>query len=67
MAKRRIKYKRGGNGMMNKNYKSLDLTKLNSKKITIVSTEESLKDISPVNWSKDVLLGKKKVLINYSK
>ena len=38
--------------MMKKNFKSLDLTKLSSKKITVVSSEESLKDIEPFDWSK---------------
>jgi hypothetical protein len=51
--------------VMNENYKSLDLNKLNTKKYTIISSEEALKDIIPINWSKEVLSGKKKVLINY--
>lgn len=50
---------------MNKKYKLLDLDKLRTKKSIVVSTEEALKDIIPINWSKDVLSGKKKVLINY--
>ncbi len=28
-----------------------------------VSTKEALKDVEPVKWSKDVLSGKKKVLV----
>ena len=50
---------------MNKKFRSLDISKLNTKKSTIISYEEALKDIIPINWSKDVLSGKKKVLINY--
>jgi hypothetical protein len=50
---------------MNKKFRSLDINKLNSKRYTIVSSEEALKDIIPINWSKDVLSGKRKVLINY--
>lgn len=46
---------------MNKKFKSLDLNKLSEKKSTIVSSEKALEDISPINWSKDVLSGKKKV------
>jgi len=34
---------------------------LNNKKSTIVSTKEALKDIEPINWSEDVLSGKRKV------
>lgn len=51
--------------IINEKYKTLDLDKLRTKKSTIVSTEEALKDIVPINWSKDVLSGEKKVLINY--
>lgn len=53
--------------MMNKKFKPLNISKLNTKKCTIVSSEESLKDISPINWSKEVLSGQKKVLINFNK
>lgn len=45
--------------------KQLDISKLNIKKSTIISSEEALEDIIPINWSKDVLSGKKKVEINY--
>jgi len=34
-----------------------------NKKSTIVSSEKALEDIIPINWSEDVLSGKKKVLI----
>jgi len=67
MDKKIIKLKRGGNGMMNLKFKSLDLSKLNGKKATIVSSEKALEDITPINWSKDVLSGKKKIIINYGK
>lgn len=66
MDKKIIKLKRRGNGMMNLKFKSLDLSKLNGK-ATIVSSEKALEDIIPINWSKDVLSGKKKIIINYSK
>jgi len=48
---------------MNKKFRSLDISKINTKKYIIVSSEEALKDIIPINWAKDVLSGKKKVLV----
>lgn len=36
---------------MDNKYKSLDLNKLKSKKSTIISSEEALKDIIPIDWS----------------
>lgn len=30
--------------------KPLDLNKLNNKKCTIISSEEALKDVTPINW-----------------
>ena len=49
---------------MSKKFKPLNLT---NKKLIVVSSQEALKDIVPINWSKDILLGKKKVLINIGK
>ena len=43
--------------------KCLDSNKLLNKKRVIISTEESLEDINYINWSEDVLSGKKKVLV----
>ena len=42
---------------------SLSLLNLMDKKRIIVSTEESLEDIIPINWSEDVLSGKKGIEI----
>ncbi|MDD2402171.1 MAG: hypothetical protein PHD60_08240 [Clostridia bacterium] len=67
MDKKNIRLKKGGNAMMHKKFKSLDLGKLNSKKSTIVSSEKALEDIYPINWSKNVLSGKKKVIVEFSK
>ena len=40
----------------------LDVKKLRQEKnIMIVSSKESLKDIEPIQWSYDVLEGKKKI------
>lgn len=43
--------------------KTLDLNKLTDKKNIIVSSEKALKDVTPINWSDDVLSGKKKVKV----
>lgn len=45
--------------------RSLYLSKLEGKKSTIISSEEALKDIEIINWSKDVLSGLKKVLVKF--
>lgn len=47
-----------------KNLKSLDLTKLNSKRSIVVSSQNALKDVTPINWSDDVLSGKKKITVS---
>jgi len=53
--------------MTTKSLKSLSLDRLSNKKSSIVSSKESLKDISPINWSKEILHGKKKVLVDCNK
>jgi hypothetical protein len=53
--------------MPTKIYKSLNLNDLTNKKNIVVSSEEALKDVTPINWSKDVLTGKRKILVQYSK
>ncbi|WP_039230764.1 hypothetical protein [Clostridium haemolyticum] len=56
-----------GNGGVNMNkLKSFNLNILQNKKTTIVSTQDSLKDVTPINWSEEVLSGEKKVLLNYN-
>ena len=42
-------------------YATLDLQALMRKNGKIISSEEALKDVQPVDWGKDVLQGKKKV------
>ena len=44
-------------------YGCLDLSKLRTRISKIISTEESLQDVTPINWSEDVLSGEKKVYI----
>ncbi|MGY0372459.1 hypothetical protein [Clostridium sp. JNZ J1-5] len=60
------KLEHNGGVSMNK-FKSLNLNILQNKKTTIISTQESLKDIAPINWSEEVLSGKKKVLVDYNR
>lgn len=43
--------------------RSLDLNKLKDKPRIIISSEESLEDVIPFNWSKEVLEGKKKITV----
>lgn len=50
-----------------KEYRKLDMSKLKSRKRSTISTEESLKDIIPINWNDEVLNGKKKVIIGKQK
>ncbi len=41
--------------------KSLDINKLKKRKISDITTEESLKDIIPFDFDEDVLSGEKQV------
>lgn len=50
--------------MGDRNYKPLDLNKIKSKKSIIVPSREALKDVTPIEWSDDVLSGKKSVTIS---
>lgn len=59
--------RKGGKSMDNKSYKTINLEKLRSKKSIIVSSQEALKDVLPINWSNDVLLGKKKIEVSYNR
>jgi hypothetical protein len=43
--------------------KRLDMNKLNSLITKIVPIEEALKDVTPLEWSDEVLSGVKKVVI----
>lgn len=47
-------------------YNTLDLCTLMGKKSKIVSSEEALKNVKPIEWSDDVIQGKKKVLVTKS-
>lgn len=45
-------------------YRKLDLSKLKSRKRKVISTEDSLRDIVPIQWSDEVISGQKKVVIS---
>ncbi len=49
--------------MVEKKKRRLDFSKLSGRKSKIVSSEDALKDVTPINWSKDVLSGDKKINI----
>ena len=50
--------------MSNQQYRKLDMSKLKFREHSTISTEEALKDVTPIKWSQEVLDGKKKVFIN---
>lgn len=41
-------------------YKKLNMSKLNDRKRQIISSSDALKEITPINWSKEIQDGKKK-------
>lgn len=48
--------------------KKLDIESLRrNKKFVIVSSDEALKDVVPINWSQEVLDGTKKIVISGGK
>lgn len=49
---------------MREGYKKLNKTKLSNRKHRTISTVESLKDITPIQWSENILQGKSKVQID---
>lgn len=49
---------------MREGYKKLNVSNLSNRRHKIISTVESLKDVTPIKWSDDVLDGTKKVQID---
>ncbi len=45
-------------------YGYLDLSKLRTRISKTISTEKALQDVTPINWSNDILYGEKKVQIS---
>ncbi len=41
----------------------LDFSKISNRIVGTLSSEEALKDITPMQWSEDILSGKKKAII----
>lgn len=61
--------KQGDDAMSNSvtSYAGLDLHSLGKKKIRFVSSEEALKDVTPIEWEEDVLQGRKKAIVTKRK
>lgn len=53
--------------MIREKCRSLDMGKINNKKSRIISAKSALSDVTPINWSEDVLLGKKKITVGRRK
>jgi len=47
--------------MTTKNLKKLDLTIIKEKESIVVSSRDALKNVTTIDWSKDVLSGEKKL------
>ena len=62
-----VNWRREITTMNSKKFKSLDLDKLEDKKLKIVSTKEALSDVTPISWGEEVLSGKKKIIVDYKK
>ena len=45
----------------------LDLEKLKGRITKVISTEEALKDVVPMEWPEEVMSGKQKVIISRRK
>ena len=45
-------------------YKKLDISKLNKRINNIISMEEALKDVTPIDIPSDVIEGKRKMVIS---
>lgn len=50
-----------------KRCRSLDMSKIKRRKTGTISLEESLKDVFPIEWTDDVLNGKRKIIISKQK
>ncbi|MBQ2923776.1 MAG: hypothetical protein IJE60_11940 [Tyzzerella sp.] len=48
-------------------YRRLDLEKLQSRITKVITTEEALKDVVPMEWPEEVMSGKQKVIITRRK
>lgn len=48
-------------------YRKLNKTKLNNRKRTTITLSDSIENVTPIKWSKDVLNGTKKPSISICK
>lgn len=44
-------------------YRKLDQSKLKNRKRTVISSEQALKDTTPINWSDEVMEGTKEDIV----
>ena len=44
-------------------YRRLDFNKIKHRMSNIISTEEALKNVTPIQWSEEVLSGTKQIVI----
>lgn len=63
-----LQRKKGADVMSNvmERYATLDLQALSRKKGKIVSSQEALRDVKPVEWDKDVVQEKRKVIVTFA-
>lgn len=45
------------------NYRKLDKSKLKNRKKTVMSSEQALKDVTPIDWRDEVLEGTKEDIV----
>lgn len=48
-------------------YATLNLQALSKKKGKIISSKEALHDVKPIDWDREVMQGKKKVVVTHEK
>lgn len=53
-----------GAAIEKKEVRKLNKAKLADRKHTIMSTEEALKEVTPIEWKDDIIRGDNKVIIN---
>ena len=49
---------------MRNGYRKMNMSKLSNRKHKVISTNEALKDVAPIEWSSNVLNGTNKVRID---
>ncbi len=56
-------FMKGSGGVTNKQYKNLNLQQLQSKPSKTICSKEALSDVQRIEWSKEVIEGKRKVMV----